>query len=80
MSRETKEELRRALAAEARLRQRAVDALDEAVADRLGVNRTDLRCLDVLMERESATPGQLATARCRSSTRRASAPFPRAER
>ena len=62
MSRETKEELRRTLAAEARRQQRAVDALDEAVADRLGVNRTDLRCLDVLMERESATPGQLATA------------------
>ena len=62
MSRETKEQLRRALAAEARMRQRAVDALDEAVADRLGVNRTDLRCLDVLMECESATPGQLAAA------------------
>jgi len=62
MARETKEDLRRALAAQARLRQRAVDELDQAVADRLGVNRTDLRCLDVLLEREGATPGQLAAA------------------
>ena len=28
--------------------QRAVDAFDEAVADRFGLNRSDLRCLDVL--------------------------------
>ncbi len=44
-----------------RVHQAAVDALDEAVADRLGVNRTDLRCLDVLLRLGAATPGQLAT-------------------
>jgi DNA-binding MarR family transcriptional regulator len=42
--------------------QRAVDALDEAVANYLGVNRTDLRCLDVLLQHGSASPGSLATA------------------
>lgn len=46
---------------EVRAGQAAVDALDEAVAARLGVNRTDLRCLDVLMNElaAAATPGQL---------------------
>jgi DNA-binding MarR family transcriptional regulator len=42
--------------------QRAVDGLDEAVANYLGVNRTDLRCLDVLLAQGSATPGYLAAA------------------
>lgn len=42
--------------------QRAVDAFDDAAAARLGVNRTDLRCLDVLLERGAATPGALAAA------------------
>src|SRR5215207_2888125 len=62
MSRGIAGPLRQALAAESRLRQRAVDAVDEAAAVHLGVNRTDLRCLDVLVERERATPGQLAEA------------------
>lgn len=30
--------------------QRATDAFDEAAAERLGVNRTDLRCLDLLFQ------------------------------
>ena len=30
--------------------QRSVDAFDEAAAIHLGVNRTDMRCLDVLLE------------------------------
>ncbi len=42
--------------------QRAVDAFDDVAAARLGINRTDLRCLDVLLERGSATPGALAAA------------------
>jgi len=43
--------------------QRAVDVLDQRAADRLGLNRTDLRCLDLLMEElgGEATPGQLGT-------------------
>ena len=46
---------------EVRATQSTVDALDEAVAGYLRVNRTDLRCLEILLiESESATPGQLA--------------------
>lgn len=41
--------------------QRATDAFDEAVAARLGVNRTDLRCLDLLFE-GPLSAGQLAEA------------------
>jgi DNA-binding MarR family transcriptional regulator len=46
--------------------QRDTDAFDEAVAERMGVNRTDLRCLDVLVERagqgRQLTPKELAEA------------------
>jgi len=40
--------------------QRAVDRYDELVAARLGVNRTDLRCLDLLHETGTMSAGQLA--------------------
>ncbi|HWC25486.1 MAG TPA: MarR family transcriptional regulator [Solirubrobacteraceae bacterium] len=40
----------------------ARDALDQAVADRLGINLTDLRCLDVLDQRGTTTAGDLAAA------------------
>ncbi|MDQ0937228.1 MarR family winged helix-turn-helix transcriptional regulator [Streptomyces turgidiscabies] len=50
------------LAGEIRALQGAVEAVDAAAAARLGVNQTDLRCLDVLLQRESATPGELGTA------------------
>src|SRR5216117_2060237 len=46
---------------EVRALQAATDALDEAAAAHLGVNRTDLRCLDVLMRLEAAAPGRLGT-------------------
>ncbi len=55
----SREKLRAELGDEVRGLQSDVDALDEAVAAHLGVNRTDLRCLDVLMQAGSATPGQL---------------------
>ncbi|MBO8188089.1 MarR family winged helix-turn-helix transcriptional regulator [Streptomyces spirodelae] len=55
-------ELRRRLAEEVRALQSATDAVDAATADRLGINRTDLHCLDVLTQRESATPSQLGAA------------------
>lgn len=42
--------------------QAAVDAFDEAAAVRLGVNRTDLRCIEILSRGEPATPGRLGTA------------------
>jgi DNA-binding MarR family transcriptional regulator len=41
--------------------QRSSDAFDDAVADRLGLNRTDLRCLDWLFDGPK-TAGQLAAA------------------
>ncbi len=61
MSRGIRETLRAELSDEMRSLQADVDALDEAVAEHLGVNRTDLRCLDVLIQAGSATPGQLGT-------------------
>lgn len=51
-----------ALGAALRTYQRSVDAFDEAAARFLGVNRTDLRCLDLLLEQGQATPGYLADA------------------
>jgi DNA-binding MarR family transcriptional regulator len=47
---------------EIRRSQNATDRFDSAVAEALGVNRTDMRCLDVL-EREGPVPaGRLAEA------------------
>jgi DNA-binding MarR family transcriptional regulator len=47
---------------EVRRSQGATDRFDEAVADALRINRTDMRCLDVL-DREGAVPaGRLAEA------------------
>ena len=61
MSREKSElaELRAELGREAQALQAAVDAVDQVAATNLGVNRTDLRCLEILWHGES-TPGALA--------------------
>ncbi|WP_433219308.1 MarR family winged helix-turn-helix transcriptional regulator [Dactylosporangium sp. CS-047395] len=43
--------------------QRAVDALDQRAADRLGINRTDMRCLELLFSDDAEkSPGELAAA------------------
>ncbi|MDG6101684.1 MarR family transcriptional regulator [Dactylosporangium aurantiacum] len=42
--------------------QRATDVLDQRVADRLGLNRTDMRCLELLFAPEPLSPGELAAA------------------
>src|SRR5262249_43427255 len=42
--------------------QQATDAVDEAVAERLGINRTDLRCVGIVLERGPVAAGQLAEA------------------
>jgi DNA-binding MarR family transcriptional regulator len=42
--------------------QSAADKMDEAVAQRLGINRTDLRCLGLLFARGALSAGQLARA------------------
>ncbi|MDR8413983.1 MarR family transcriptional regulator [Nonomuraea sp. 3-1Str] len=50
MSRRIPGELRDAVGEEMRLMQAAVDSFDEAAAGVLGVNRTDLRCLEILAQ------------------------------
>jgi MarR family len=55
-------ELIQELGAALRTYQRSVDAFDETVARYLGVNRTDLRALDVLLEQGQTAPGFLADA------------------
>ncbi len=42
--------------------QQSIDAFDEAAAARLGLNRTDLRCLDVVLGDGPLPAGQLSVA------------------
>jgi DNA-binding MarR family transcriptional regulator len=49
------------LTAAIRRYQRETDALDQALAERLGLNRTDLRCVDLLLE-QPRNPKELADA------------------
>jgi DNA-binding MarR family transcriptional regulator len=42
--------------------QRAVDSMDDAAAEHMGINRSDGRCLDVLEERGPMSAGELADA------------------
>ena len=49
------------LGAEIRANQRATDKVDEVVADLLGVNRTDSRCLDILEQEGRISAGRLAS-------------------
>jgi DNA-binding MarR family transcriptional regulator len=57
-----RDELIGRLALAIRASQNASDAYDERVARELGINTTDLRCLDVLGQRGPLTAGQLAEA------------------
>jgi DNA-binding MarR family transcriptional regulator len=50
------------LIGEVRRSQNATDRFDQAVADALGLNRTDMRCLDVLQQEGPVTAGRLAEA------------------
>ncbi|MFB8282171.1 MarR family winged helix-turn-helix transcriptional regulator [Nocardia colli] len=61
MSRENLETLRAQLGHESQAVQAAVDSVDAAAAAVLGVNRTDLRCLEILLAGDS-TPSALTTA------------------
>jgi DNA-binding MarR family transcriptional regulator len=47
---------------EVRLSQQATARFDQAVADALGLNRTDMRCLDVIEREGQVTAGRLAEA------------------
>ncbi len=60
MSRESREELAAAVTDLVRRHQIAQDAFDEAATARLGVNRTDGRCLDILDRHGRLTAGELA--------------------
>jgi DNA-binding MarR family transcriptional regulator len=57
----SKREQVRDVASGLRLLQQSVDAFDEAVARRLGLNRTDLRCLDLVLADGPLSAGDLAT-------------------
>ncbi|MFF3291087.1 MarR family winged helix-turn-helix transcriptional regulator [Streptomyces sp. NPDC003023] len=51
-----------AVAAQLRLLQQSVDAFDEAAAARLRLNRTDLRCLDLILAKDPMSAGELTVA------------------
>jgi DNA-binding MarR family transcriptional regulator len=55
-----KRELFEQLMLEIRASQNATDRFDQAVADTLGLNRTDMRCVDILDRGGGLTAGQLA--------------------
>src|SRR5947207_14950505 len=62
VSREERAALIAEVACEVAEFQSAADLVDEAAAARLGVNRTDLRCLGLLSVRGPLSAGQLARA------------------
>ncbi len=59
MSRD-KREIFEELMDEVRRSQNATDRFDQAVADALGANRTDMRCLDVIDREQPVAAGRLA--------------------
>jgi DNA-binding MarR family transcriptional regulator len=60
MSRESKKELIDELIHLARAQQAANEALDEVAYQKLGINRTDGRCLDIVQNNGPMTAGRLA--------------------
>ncbi len=53
------ESLKQALAYEMQQMQASVEDFDAAAAQALGVNRTDLRCIELLVAQATTTPGAL---------------------
>ena len=62
MSNEISQELVAALTAANRRYQQGTDALDQAASELLGINRTDARCVDIVLLRGRVTAGELAVA------------------
>ena len=62
MSNENAERRASELIAANRRYQQGTDALDHAFSDLVGVNRTDTRCMDILLQRGRLSAGELATA------------------
>lgn len=60
MSRELKKELAEELIQLARAHEAANDAFDEVACQKLGINRTDLRCLNIVDNQGPMTAGHLA--------------------
>src|SRR5919109_3309500 len=60
MSRDSKNKLIEQVIKLAREHQAANDAFDEVAYQKLGINRTDGRCLDIVQNHGSMTAGQLA--------------------
>ena len=60
MSREKKQALADELIHLARAHEAANDAFDEVAREKLGINRTDLRCLNIIENHGSITAGRLA--------------------
>ena len=60
MSRETKDELIPELIRLSRANEAAVDAFDEVACAKLGINRTDMRCLNIIENEGPLTAGRLA--------------------
>ncbi|MBO3748873.1 MarR family transcriptional regulator [Streptosporangiaceae bacterium NEAU-GS5] len=58
----SRENLLKQVGAAAQAYQASVEAFDEAVARRMRINSTDLRCIEVLLQEDSVTPGRLAVA------------------
>ncbi|GGO47397.1 MarR family transcriptional regulator [Streptomyces daqingensis] len=62
MQKYASDEAARDVARRMRLLQQSFDVFDEAAAARLGVNRTDLRCLDLILAGGSLSAGELSVA------------------
>ena len=62
MSRENLEEHRERLSVEMQALQSVVNDYDSEVAVRLGVNHTDLRCIEITQQRGAVSPSELGVA------------------
>jgi DNA-binding MarR family transcriptional regulator len=62
MSNQIPESRLRELTAANRRYQQGTDALDQAASELLGINRTDARCIDIVLQRGSISAGELAVA------------------
>jgi DNA-binding MarR family transcriptional regulator len=62
MANEISEEQLRDLTAANRRYQQGTDALDQAASELFGINRTDARCIDIVLQRGRLSAGELAVA------------------
>ncbi|MFL5871212.1 MAG: MarR family winged helix-turn-helix transcriptional regulator [Solirubrobacterales bacterium] len=60
MSRQSKQELLNAISDQFRISQNWSDAFDEIASEILGINRTDMRVIDIVERRGRATAGEVA--------------------